>query len=73
MGQASRQTTLKNGDDVLDVDMGQILHTAKVKIELKVGPSRITMTPANITIESPTITIRSTGPMIIQGLPIKIN
>jgi type VI secretion system secreted protein VgrG len=73
MGSPSRKTQLKNGDDVLDVDMGQILHTAKVKIELKVGASKITITPANITIDSPTITIKSAGLMVIQGLPVKIN
>jgi type VI secretion system secreted protein VgrG len=73
MGAASRQTTLKNGDDVLDVDMGQILYTAKVKIELKVGPSKITITPAGITLDAPTITLQATGPITIQGLPVKIN
>jgi type VI secretion system secreted protein VgrG len=72
-GSPSRHTTLKNGDDQLDVEMGQILHTAKTKIVLKVGASKITMTPLNIKIESPTIDIQSTGLMTIQGLPVKIN
>ena len=48
-------------------------HTAKVKIELKVGASKITITPANITIDSPTITFKAAGLFTIQGLPIKIN
>ena len=69
----TRQTTLKKGDDKLDVEMGQILHTAKLKIELKVGASKITITPMNVTIDSPTITFKAAGLFTIQGLPVKIN
>src|SRR5262249_44099380 len=72
-GSPSRHTTLKNGDDQLDVEMGQILHTAKTAIVLTCGSSKITMTRMNIKIESPTIDIHSTGLMTIQGLPVKIN
>jgi type VI secretion system secreted protein VgrG len=56
-GSASRQTTLKKGDDKLDVESGQILHTAKLKIELTVGPSKITIDPTGITLNAPMIKI----------------
>lgn len=72
-GSPSRQTTLKMGDDKLDVDSGQILHTAKVKIELVVGPSRITIDPTGITLNAPTITLQATGPITINGLNVLIN
>ena len=61
------------GDDTLDVDSGKILHTAKLMIELKVGPSKITITPMGITLNAPTITLQAAGPISIQGLPVKIN
>jgi type VI secretion system secreted protein VgrG len=72
-GSASRQTTLKNGDDKLDVESGSILHTAKETIVLTVGASTITMDKKNITLDSPTITIKAGTTCIIQGLPVKIN
>jgi len=72
-GSASRHTTLKMGDDVLDVDSGQILHTAKMKIELTVGPSKITIEPSGITLNAPTITLQASGPISVQGMPVKIN
>jgi len=72
-GSASRQTTLKMGDDELDVESGQILHTAKLKIELTVGPSKLTIDPTGITLNAPTITLQATGPISVQGLPVKIN
>jgi type VI secretion system secreted protein VgrG len=56
-GSASRQTTLKMGDDKLDVESGQILHAAKLKIELTVGPSKITIDPTGITLNAPMIKI----------------
>ena len=72
-GSASRQTTLKMGDDKLDVDLGRILHTAKVKIELVVGPSKLTIDPTGITLNAPTITLQATGPITINGLNVLIN
>ena len=72
-GSASRQTTLKMGDDKLDVESGQILHTAKLKIELTVGPSKLTIDPTGITLNAPTITLQAAGPITVQGLPVKIN
>jgi type VI secretion system secreted protein VgrG len=72
-GSASRQTTLKMGDDKLDVDSGQILHTAKVKIVLTVGPSSITIDPSGITLNAPTITLQATGAITINGLNVLIN
>lgn len=72
-GSPSRQTTLKNGDDALDVENGAIAITAKVKIELKVGPSKITIDPTGITLDAPTITIKAATTCVIEGLPVKIN
>ncbi|HXW72967.1 MAG TPA: type VI secretion system tip protein TssI/VgrG [Methylocella sp.] len=72
-GSPSHKTTIKNGDRVLDVSSGAILTSAKVKIELKVGPSKITIDPTGITLEAPTITIKAETTCVIQGLPVKIN
>ena len=72
-GKSSRTTTLKNGDDQLDVENGAILYTAKTKIVLTVGPSSITIDPTGITLDAPTITIKAKGLNTIQGLPVKIN
>jgi type VI secretion system secreted protein VgrG len=94
VGGVSRQTTLKNGDDKLDVATGSqqisiamnrsiqagasisttaglnISITATLGITLTVGLSSIVITPANITIESPTVTILSEGPTLIAGTPV---
>lgn len=72
-GSPSRKTTLEHGDDVLDVATGAILTSAKMKIELKVGPSKITIDPTGITLDAPTITIKAKTTCIIEGLPVKIN
>jgi type VI secretion system secreted protein VgrG len=72
-GANARETIIENGDEKLEVKNGAIFHEAKLKIELKVGPSKITITPANITLDAPTITLKATGPITIQGLPVKIN
>ena len=85
----SRDTTLKNGDDKLDVQNGSqhvtiskdqaievqmtIEITANISIELKVGASKILLEQSGITIDAPTVTIKSTGPMTINGTPISIN
>ena len=44
--------------------------TAGLNITLTVGLSSIIITPANITIESPTVTILSEGPTLIAGTPV---
>jgi type VI secretion system secreted protein VgrG len=64
---------LKNGDDKLDVDLGGIYHTAKKEIVLTVGPSSITIDPTGITLKAPTVTVQASGPVVVQGLPVKIN
>ena len=69
----SRKTQLKNGDDKLDVDLGGIYHTAKKEIVLTVGPSSITIDPTGITLKAPTVTVQASGPVVVQGLPVKIN
>jgi type VI secretion system secreted protein VgrG len=82
----SRDTTLKNGDDALDIQNGSqhikiskdqkidVQQTIKVSsIELKVGASKILLEQSGITIEAPTITIKSLGPMTVKGTPISIN
>ena len=72
-GKSARTTTILHGDDQLDVSTGAILHTAKVKIVLKVGPSSITIDPTGITLDAPTITLKAPGLITITGLPVKIN
>lgn len=66
MGKASRSTTLKAGDDELKVETGNqtvdvaqsIKITAGLYLELVVGASKIVMTPASISIQSPVVTIK---------------
>ncbi|MCG5233955.1 type VI secretion system tip protein TssI/VgrG [Xanthobacter oligotrophicus] len=72
-GSASHQTDVKNGDLVVDVVNGEIRVTAKVKIELKVGNSTLTIDPTGITLEAPTISVKAQAACVIQGLPVKIN
>ncbi|MFJ5370688.1 type VI secretion system Vgr family protein, partial [Bosea sp. CER48] len=57
----SRTTTLKKGDDKLDVQNGKLDVEALTEINLKVGESKIRMTPGSIEITSPTIRIKSVG------------
>jgi phage baseplate assembly protein gpV len=80
---------LKNGDDKLEIQSGSqnikiskdqtvdvqktITVTANISIELKVGASKILLEQSGITIEAPTINIKSLGPMVIKGTPININ
>jgi type VI secretion system secreted protein VgrG len=73
MGSPARDTQIKSGDDKLKVDTGNITYEAAMKIELKVGPSVITIEPWGITLDAPMITINGTGPVMINGLPVKIN
>jgi len=82
----ARQATLKHGDDKLDIEMGgqhisiemdqsvkaglTISISANLLINLKVGASSITLTPANIAINAPTISISADGPTVISGTPV---
>ncbi|MCZ0737642.1 type VI secretion system Vgr family protein [Phreatobacter sp. AB_2022a] len=75
MGQPSRKTQLKSGDDELSVDTGnqtvKVAQTMTLKaglmIELVCGASKITMTPASIDISSPLINIKAAAVLNAQG------
>lgn len=60
-GGYSRKTTLLQGDDKLDVQNGKLDVEALTEINLKVGESKIKMTPGSIEITSPSIKIKSVG------------
>jgi len=76
MGSPSRKTEIKNGDDILTLDMGNketevklgyIKNTAFQKIELICGQSKITMTPVSIEIESLIITVKGQAMTTVQA------
>ena len=75
-GSPSRKTELKNGDDVLTIDMGNqetevkmgyIKETAFQKIELVCGQSKITMTPVSIEIESLMVSIKGQATVDVKS------
>jgi type VI secretion system secreted protein VgrG len=83
-GGASRKTTLKMGDDQLDVELGSqkisialqqtvdalmIALEGKVMIKLKVGANFILIHPAGITIEGGIVAIHAQGPLMAHGTP----
>lgn len=80
-GGYSRETTLKKGDDKLDVQNGKLDVEALKEINLKVGQSTIKMTPGSIEITSPTITIhsqaltevKSDGMLVVKAPMVNIN
>jgi type VI secretion system secreted protein VgrG len=87
-GSASRTTVLKNGDDNLtlqmgdrniNIDMGSHSTTAMIQIQLTVGLSTVTITPASISLASPMIdltaeaTISLTAPIINLTGIVNIN
>lgn len=80
-GGYSRETTLKSGNDKLDIEQGKLDIEAFTEINLKVGQSTIKMLPASIEISSPTITIKSVAKtevlsdamVIVNGALVKIN
>jgi type VI secretion system secreted protein VgrG len=80
-GGYSRETTLKKGNDKLDIQNGKLDVEARDEINLKVGQSTIKMLPTSIEISSPTIVItsvaktevRSDAVVIINGGMVKIN
>lgn len=77
----ARTTQILSGSDKLHVKQGKRYVEAALEIKLVCGQSEITMTPTNITISSPTITVQSTakteinggGNTIITAAMIKIN
>jgi type VI secretion system secreted protein VgrG len=87
-GGASRRTTLKRGDDKLDIEFGgqhismtmdqtvdagtTITMTANHEIVLRVGASIIKIDPTGIMINAPTVTIQSLGPLALHGTPVAI-
>lgn len=80
-GGYARETTLKNGNDKLDIEQGKLDVEALTEINLKVGQSTIKMLPTSIEISSPTITIKSVAKtevlsdamVIVNGALVKIN
>lgn len=77
----SRETTLIQGSDKLDIQNGKLDVEALREINLKVGESTIKMLPASIEISSPTITVKSVAKtevrsdalVIVNGAIVKIN
>lgn len=77
----SRETTLKLGNDKLDIQNGKLDVEALTEINLKVGESTIKMTPGSIEIKSPTITIhsqaltevKSDGALVVKAPMVTIN
>ena len=77
----SRETTLKLGNDKLDIQNGKLDVEALTEINLKVGESTIKMTPGSIEIKSPTITIhsqaltevKSDGTLVVKAPMVTIN
>jgi type VI secretion system secreted protein VgrG len=63
----ARTTQILSGSDKLHVKQGKRYVEAALEIKLVCGDSEITMTPTNITISSPTITVKSTGKTEIHG------
>ena len=53
--------TVKMGNKTTNVTLGSITYTALQSITLQVGPSSISITPASITLTSPTISLMATG------------
>lgn len=80
-GGYSRETTLLKGDDKLDVQQGKLDVEAMMEINLKVGESKIKMTPTSIEITSPTIRIKSVAQtevasdaiVVVKGGMVQIN
>lgn len=80
-GGYSRETTLKKGNDKLDIQNGKLDVEALTEINLKVGESTIKMTPGSIEIKSPTITIhsqaltevKSDGILVVKAPMVNIN
>ena len=68
------------GDDVLNVDNGSLLVEASKSIVLKVGLSTITIEQNSVTIDSPTVTVKSMNTeingdatVVVKGQMITLN
>lgn len=80
-GGYSRETTLKKGNDKLDIQQGKLDVEALTEINLKVGDSTIKMTPGSIEISSPTVRIKGTAMtevtsdavVVVKGGIVQIN
>jgi type VI secretion system secreted protein VgrG len=79
-GSTARQTTVKQGNDVLNVDNGSLLVEASKSIVLKVGQSTITIEQNSVTIDSPTVTVKSMNTeidgdatVVVKGQMITLN
>ena len=84
-GGASRRTTLKRGDDQLDIELGgqhvsmtmdqtvnagtTITVTANLEITLRVGASIIKIDPSGIMITAPTVNIQALSLLAMHGNP----
>jgi type VI secretion system secreted protein VgrG len=83
LGGDTRKTTLVNGNDKLDIELGgqhitmamdqsvtaglTITLMANVNITLQVGPSQIILTPGGIVINAPTIAMTAQGAMALTA------
>ena len=83
LGGETRKTTLVNGNDKLDIELGgqhitmtmdqsvtaglTITLMANVNITLQVGPSQIILTPAGIVINAPTIAMTAQAAMALTA------
>jgi len=59
-------------DQTVEVQQN-ITISANLTILLKVGASKILLEQSGITIQAPTISINSVGPLSVEGTPININ
>jgi type VI secretion system secreted protein VgrG len=72
-GEPARETTVKNGDDVLTIDRGSLLVEAATSIVLKVGLSTITIEPNSVTIDAPQVTVKSVNTEIKGDATVVVN
>ncbi len=79
--QGDHVTTVSVGDQTVDVTAGNqtvkvgqcISITAGLKIELTVGPSKITLDPSGVTIKAPMIQLQADGVLKAQAPVVQVN
>jgi type VI secretion system secreted protein VgrG len=80
-GSASRETTLKNGDDNLTIQMGdqtitipigKQTTTAGMSITIQVGPSIVNLTPGSISLTSPSISLTAVSAITLTAPNVTI-
>ena len=80
-GSASRETTLKNGDDKLTIQMGDQAITipigkqttmAGMSITIQVGPSIVNLTPGSISLTSPSISLTAVSAITLTAPNVTI-